>query len=326
MPTQSGKNRPRIVVLDGHTLNPGDLSWNDLEELGQVSIYDRSEPAEVYERAREADIVLSNKVVLDADTIAALPQLACICVTASGYNNIDVEAARQSGILVCNAVGYGSESVAQHVFALLLELTNHVALHDRSVREGVWSRQPDFSYHLRPMIELAGKTMGIYGYGRIGRQVAGIAQAFGMQVLVNHHRPVRNAGSNIRFTDVDGLFAGSDVLSLHAPLTSDNAGLVDRQRLSLMKSTALLINTARGGLIDEEALLDALRNGRIAGAALDVLATEPPPADHPLFSLGNCLVTPHQAWATREARQRLLAITVDNIAAFLAGNPKNVVN
>ena len=321
----SEAHRPHIAVIDGHTLNPGDLSWSKLRALGQVALYEHSTEQEIVERCREAAIVLANKAVLDAEILEQLPKLQCICVTATG-NNIDVEAAARRGIPVCNAVGYGAASVAQHAFALLLELTNHIGLHSASVKRGDWSAQPHFSYHLRPLVELAGKVMGIYGFGNIGRQVGRIAHGFDMKVIAHHKHPERDARPWVRFVDLETLFRESDVLSLHAPLTDANAGLVNAARLATMKPGAFLVNTARGGLIDEAALQAALQNGPLAGAALDVLDTEPPAPDHPLFELDNCLLTPHQAWATREARERLLDISVENVQAFLKGKPQNVVN
>lgn len=317
--------RPHIVVLDGQTLNPGDLSWSRLHTLGQVDIYEHSKGKEIVERSKNADILLVNKVIIDKAVLEQLEQLKCICVTATGYNNIDVEAAAQQDIPVCNVVGYGSASVAQHVFALLLELTNHIGLHNKSVKRGDWSRQAHFSYHLKPMVELEGKTMGIYGFGNIGQRVARIAQGFGMEVISTHKHPERDAQPGVQFVDLEALFSISDVVTLHAPLTEENEGVVNRTLLQKMKSSAFLINTARGGLIVEEDLRNALESGQLAGAALDVLRQEPPPEDYHLFEVENCLITPHQAWATREARERLLEISIENVAAFLRGEPQNRV-
>lgn len=319
-------SKPNIVVLDGHTLNPGDLSWHALETLGRCFIYEYTPPRLIVERARPANILVVNKAQLSAEAIAAIPALKCICLTATGYNNVDTEAAAGRGIPVCNVVGYGSYSVAQHVFALLLALTNRVMEHNQSVRRGDWSDQPHFSYHLHPLTELAGKTMGIYGLGRIGRRSALIAQGFGMKVIARHKHPERDRMEGVSFVDLDTLFRESDVLTLHAPLTEKNRGVVNAENLAKMKSTAYLINTGRGPLIDEKALEQALRTGRIAGAGLDVMAQEPPPKDHPFYKLPNCILTPHNAWATREARQRLMDETVENIQAFLEGAPRNVVN
>ena len=322
----SSSQRPRIVVLDAHTLNPGDLSWSRLRSLGRVELYEQSEGKEIVDRSRDADILLVNKVVIDREAIEQLPKLQFICVTATGYNNVDEVAAAERNIPVSNAVGYSAESVAQHTFALLLELTNHVGLHNRSVKRSDWSKQTHFSYHLQPMVELAGKTMGIYGFGSIGQQVGAIANAFGMEVIAKHKHPERDARPWVRFVDIDTLFSKSDVVTLHAPLTEENAQFVDAERLKTMNREAFLINTARGGLINEADLKQALKEGVLAGAALDVLSEEPPPADHPLFEVENCLITPHQAWATKEARERLMDISVENVKAFLKGEPQNVVN
>ncbi len=316
----------KIVLLDAHTLNPGDLSYEPLEEFGTVVVYPETDPAEVVERLKGATVTLVNKQRLHAEAIEQLPDLKCIVVTATGYNNVDLAAATRRGIPVCNAVGYGSDSVAQHAMALLLELTNHVGLHADSVRDGKWSGQPHFSYHLKPIVELAGKTLGIYGFGNIGQRLARMAEGFGMHILATHKHPHRDARPGVTFVSLGTLFEESDAISLHAPLTGENAGLVNADLLGRMKPTAFLVNTARGGLIDEPALLAALREGKIAGAALDVLSVEPPPKNHPLLHAPNCLVTPHQAWASREARERLLQISVDNVRAFLEGHPQHVVN
>jgi glycerate dehydrogenase len=317
--------RPQIVILDGRTLNPGDLSWQALESLGEVSVHDYTPPGAIIERAAMADILLVNKTILDGTVLAKLPRLRCICVTASGYNNIDLEAAARQNIFVCNAVGYGTASVAQHVFALLLALTNRVQAHHDSVMQGRWGTGVDFCYTLAPIPELAGKTMGIYGFGRIGQQVAHLAQAFGMTILATHKHPERDARPGVRFVPLEELFAASDVISLHAPLGPDNHRIVNAKLLASMKPTAYLLNTGRGGLIDEAALRAALEAGQLAGAGLDVLATEPPREGSILFGAPNCLITPHLAWATREARQRLLDIAIENVRAFLEGKPVNVV-
>lgn len=325
MPDDLKPEQPQIAVLDGHTLNPGDLSWDPFRLLGTVSVYPRSKPSEIIQRASGADILLVNKVVLGGALLRQLPHLRCICVTATGYNNIDVAYAKSLGITVCNAVGYGAPSVAQHVFALLLECCNHVALHHQSVVRGEWSAQPDFSYTRKPLTELQGKTMGIFGLGRIGRKVAEIALAFGMRVIATSKKQAPDFPDGIQPMDIRGLFAESDVVSLHAPLTPETRGIINRELLHLLKEGTILINTARGELIVEDDLFDALQNGKPAMAALDVLSTEPPPGGHPLFSLPNCIITPHIAWASREARSRLLGITLENIRAFLNGSPQNVV-
>ncbi|MBL7794514.1 MAG: D-2-hydroxyacid dehydrogenase [Saprospiraceae bacterium] len=315
-------SKPRIVILDGFTLNPGDLQWDALEALGWVARFDFTSEQEVVTRASHADILIVNKTAIDAAIMAQLPDLRCICVTATGYNNIDVEMARQRGITVCNVSGYSSDAVAQHVFALILALSNRVYEHHLSVQQGDWSRCRDFSYSLSPIHELAGKTLGIYGFGRIGQAVARIGQAFGMQLLVTHRRPLENEAIQVSITE---LFSRGDYITLHAPLTAENQGLVNWELLQQMKPSAVLINTSRGALIVEADLRRALQQRSLAAAALDVLSQEPPPADHPLLGLPNCLITPHNAWASVEARRRLMDITVKNVAAFLAGSPQNVV-
>jgi glycerate dehydrogenase len=319
----------RIVVLDGYALNPGDLSWDDLRTLGDCVIYDRTPTTQVVERASDAEIVFTNKAVLDAPTLQALPMLRYIGVLATGYNIVDVRTARQRGVVVTNIPAYGTRSVAQHVFALLLELTQHVGHHANTVRDGRWSANPDWCYWDHPLIELEGLSFGIVGLGRIGQAVASLATAFGMNVMAYDHlgRQFPSAQAlGIRMVDLDTLFSQSDVLSLHCPLTSENKGLVNAQRLATMKASAFLINTSRGALVHEADLAAALNAGRIAGAGLDVLSVEPPTADNPLLTAQNCLITPHMAWATHSARARLMKIAVDNLRAFQAGESVNVVN
>jgi glycerate dehydrogenase len=317
-------SRPKIVVLDGHTLNPGDLSWDALKALGEVTLYERSSPAELFEHLKGAQATLTNKVPLDRDLLARLPELRYIGVTATGYNIVDIDAARARKITVTNVPAYGTDSVAQTVFALLLELTHRVGHHSQTVREGKWAGCPDFTYQNSPLVELAGLTLGIIGFGRIARKVAIIAEAFGMQVLVAKHRP--DFQSPYPLAEVDEVFARADVLTLHCPLTPATKGIVNAERLALMKPTAFLINTSRGPLIDEPALANALNNGNIAGAGLDVLSVEPPPLNHPLYQAKNCFITPHYAWATKAARQRLMNVSVKNLAAFLNGASTNVVS
>ncbi|MEZ4990624.1 MAG: D-2-hydroxyacid dehydrogenase [Saprospiraceae bacterium] len=318
-------SRPRIVVLDGYTLNPGDLSWDKLRSLGNTTIYDRSRPEEVVDRAKDAQIVIANKQKLSRETLAALPHLRCISVTATGYNNVDIEAAKERGIRVCNVTGYGTTAVAQHVFAMILNFLNQVAAHHQDVLAGGWSEKEDFAYTLSPITELEGKTLGIYGFGRIGQQVGHLGQAFGMEVIATHKHPQRDAKPWVRFVDLDELFRQSDFLSLHAPLTSENEGIVNKEHLAQMKPTAYIINTGRGGLINEPDLKAALESDQLAGAGLDVLSQEPPPRDHLLFGVKNCVITPHNAWASREARERLMEQTVENVAAFMKGQAVNVV-
>ena len=326
MPDIKNTNLPRIVALDGATLNPGDLSWEAVSEIGHFSVYERTTPADIVKRAYEADIILANKAVLDAAVISQLPNLKCICVTATGYNNIDLDAASARKIPVCNAIGYSTDAVAQHVFALILMMANQPERHSNSVNQGDWSAQPHFSYTLITIPELAGKVMGIYGFGRIGQKVAQIAQAFGMTVLSTHKHPERDAQEGVTFVPLADLFAQSDVISLHAPLSKSNEGIVNKDLLGRMKAKAYLINTGRGGLINEGDLREALLQNKLAGAALDVLSQEPPMAGHPLIGLPNCWITPHVAWASFEARQRLMEISIQNIKAFLSGSPQNVVN
>ena len=315
-----------IVVLDGYTLNPGDLSWGELEKLGDCTVHDRTPPEDLVDRACAAEIVLTNKVVLSRDIIARLPRLHYVGVLATGYDVVDVAAARERGIPVANVPTYGTASVAQMAFAHLLNLTQHVAHHARTVRDGRWTASPDFCYWDYPLVELAGLTMGIVGFGRIGQTTARLALAFGMQVLYHDVLAPDPSPEGCRRVDLDELFRESDVISLHCPLTPQTRALVNAERLSTMKPSAFLINTSRGPLIDEAALIDALNAGRIAGAGLDVLAAEPPDAGNPLYRAKNCFITPHIAWATRAARARLLDVAVRNVAAFLRGRPENVVN
>lgn len=315
----------KIVVLDGFTLNPGDLSWEIARTFGEVRIFDRTSRDEIDARIADAEIVLTNKVVLDRKSILAAGKLRYIGVTATGYNIVDIDAARERGIVVTNVPAYGTDSVTQHTFALLFELTSNVGLHAHSVRQGDWSRQQDFSYWKKPILELHGLTMGIVGLGKIGRAVAAIALALGMKVLAVHRHPERDRMDGVTFTDMDTCLRESDVVSLHCSLNDDNREFVNRALLSAMKSSAFLLNVSRGGLINEQDLADALQRGDIAGAGLDVLSTEPPPPSNPLLSAPNCIITPHQAWASQAARRRLMEASVENIAAFLRGNAVNEV-
>lgn len=319
----------KIVVLDGYAANPGDLDWSPLEALGEVEVFDRTPADKVLERCRDAEIVLTNKVPFDAERIQALPQLRYIGVTATGYNIIDLEAARKQGVIVTNVPAYSTASVAQMTFALLLELTQNVGHHSHLVRWGHWSEAPDFCFWDKPLIELAGLTMGLVGFGQIARAVAGIAAAFGMQVQVFTRSPEKYRHqpeySGIAFVDLEELLRTSDVVSLHCPLTPETDKLINAERLALMKPGAYLINTGRGQLIDEPALAEALKQKRLAGAGLDVLSVEPPPGSNPLLTAPNCFVTPHIAWATRAARQRLLDTVIANVRAFVEGSPQNVV-
>ena len=318
--------RPQLVVLDGYTMGQ-DVSWQALADLGRLTVYDRTPPELVLERSRGARVLFTNKTVLDAATIAALPELACILVLATGYNVVDVAEAARRGIPVCNVPGYSPPSVAQHVLSVVLEMFSHTSRHARAVAEGRWSAQPDFCFWDAPVVELSGKTFGVVGFGAIGSRVAELAHAFGMNVLANVPRPKPAPGYQpFAFAGLDELFARSDVVSLHCPLTGDNENMVDARLLSLMKPTARLVNTARGQLVDEAALAHALSSGQLGGAALDVVRVEPIRPDNPLLSAPNCLITPHVAWASLEARTRLMAGAAANLAAFLAGSPQNVVN
>lgn len=315
----------KIVVLDGYTLNPGDLSWSQLQALGDCTVHDRTPNDRILKQAEGAEVLLTNKAPVTRETIEALPRLKYIGVLATGFNIVDTEAARQRGIPVTNVPAYGTASVAQMTIALLLELTQHAAHHAQTVRQGRWSQCPDFCYWDYPLVELDGLTMGIVGYGRIGRATARLALAFGMSILAYKPHPPDPWPDEIRFTDLDTLFQQSDVVSLHCPLTPQTRHLVNESRLNRMKTTAFLLNTSRGPLIDEPALAQALNDGRLAGAAVDVLSEEPPKSGSPLMTARNCLITPHIAWATRAARQRLMQMAVENVKAFLEGKPKNVV-
>ncbi len=314
-----------IVVLDGFTLNPGDLDWRDLEALGSCKIFDRTSPAEFVERAATANILVTNKALISGEHIRNLPNLKCIVVSATGTNVVDLVVARERGIPVANVPAYSTASVAQATFSLLLELTNRAGHHAQNVRDGRWSKGPDWCYWDGALIELADLTFGVVGYGLIGRAVAGLAAAFGMKVLVHASTP-KSLPPGMRFVELETVFRESDVVSLHCPLTPQTKNLVNAQRLALMKPTAFLINTSRGPLIDELALAEALNAGRLAGAAMDVLSAEPPPENHPLLKAQNCIITPHIAWATYAARKRLMKAVVENVAGFLKGKPVNVVN
>jgi len=315
-----------IVILDGFTANPGDVSWAEIESLGRCTVHDRTAPADVVARARDADVVLTNKTPLSRETIESLPSLRYVGVLATGYNVVDIDAARDRGIPVCNVPEYSTPGVAQAVFALLLELTNHVGHHAEGVRAGRWSACADFCYWDTPLVELAGRALGVVGYGRIGRTVAAIGRAFGMEVIAARRSAAGAGDADVRMADLETVLRESDVVTLHCPLTPETRGLIDARRLATMKPTAFLINTARGPLVVEADLAAALDAGRLAGAGLDVLSVEPPPADNPLLGARNCIVTPHQAWATPDARRRLIAVTAENLRAFATGRPRNVVN
>lgn len=319
----------KIVVLDGYTLNPGDLDWAPIQSLGDLTVHDRTPSSEVIARAQGAEIVLTNKAIISQHAIAHLPVLSYIGVLATGYNVVDMTAATERGIVVTNIPGYSSNSATQLVFALVLELITHTSDHIRAVREGGWVSSPDWSFTVSPIRELAGKTLGIVGLGAIGKRVALVGHAFGMRVIAvgeSGEQPTQLPGFRVFRHPLDEVLAMSDVLTLHCPLTAETRHLMNAERLARMKRTAILINTARGPLVDEPALADALRNGVIAGAGLDVLSTEPPSAENPLLNAPRCAVTPHIAWASIEARSRLMQIAAENARAFLDGKPKNVVS
>lgn len=316
----------KIVILDGFTLNPGDLDWKEVEAFGEVEIYDRTPIEKVRARMQDAEVVLTNKTPIDRDSILHTPTLRYIGVLATGFNIVDIAAAKERKIIVSNVPAYGTHSVAQHTFALILELASHVGLHANSVHQGGWSAQPDFSYCLKPMTELYGKTLGIVGLGKIGQAVARIALAFGMNVISYHTHPDRDGMEGVTFVDLATCFKDADIVSLHCPQTNSNKGFVNKELLETMKPSSLLINVSRGPLIEEEDLAQALNNDIIRGAGLDVLSKEPPAKDNPLLQAKNCIVTPHVAWATLSARARLLKIAGENIRAYLKGKPQNVVS
>ena len=315
----------KSVVLDGYTTNPGDCSWDSIAKHGSLQVFDRTATDEIQQRAAGAEVVLTNKTQLTAEIIAGLPDLKLISVLATGVNVVDLDAARGQGITVCNVPGYSTPNVAQAVFALLLELTNQTALHAAEVRAGHWSSCPDFCFWRGELVELDGRTIGLIGYGAIGRAVAAVGRALGMNVLAVRRRKGLDHGDTT-FTDISTIFRESDVISLHCPLTPETEKLVDASRLAVMKPTAYLINTARGGVVHEHDLAEALNSEQIAGAGLDVLSVEPPPVTNPLLTAKNCLITPHIAWASRAARQRLIEATSENIQSFLNETPQNVVS
>jgi glycerate dehydrogenase len=316
----------RIVVLDGATVDPGDNPWHAVERLGPLEVHARTPRELVAERSRGAEVVLTNKTVLDAAAFDALPELRLVCVLATGVNVVDLDAARSRGVVVCNVPGYSVEAVPQHTFGLILEATNAVGEHAEAVRAGEWARAPDFSMWKRPLVELAGRTIGVVGHGLLGSKVGQIANAFGMNVLA-FSPSRRNAGpyDGFAWATIEEIFATADIVSLHCPLTSSNVRFVDAALLATMREGSLLVNTARGDLVDEAALARALDDGRPWMAALDVLSSEPPPADHPLAGHPRCIVTPHIAWASLAARRRLMQATAANMVAFADGRPQNVV-
>ncbi|MBQ7523197.1 MAG: D-2-hydroxyacid dehydrogenase [Oscillospiraceae bacterium] len=317
----------KIVILDGYAANPGDLSWDGLRQYGELTVYDRTKPEQIVPRIGAAEIVLTNKAIIDDAVMAQCPNLKLVSVLATGYNVVDLEAARKRGITVCNVPAYSTPDVAQMTFALLLEICQHVGLHSQAVHSGKWCSSRDFCFWDAPLLRLAGKTMGLVGFGSIGRQVAAIAQAFGMDVLVSSRTPHPEAESaHLRFCSTDEMLQKADVVTLHCPLTEQTKELIDADALAKMKDGAILINTARGGVIDEAAVAAALKSGKLSAFGADVVSVEPIRENNPLLGCENAVLTPHIAWATKEARTKLLAVSAANVGAFLAGKPQNVVN
>lgn len=317
----------KTVILDAYVANPGDLSWEALEKLGELQIYDKTKPADVVSRIGDADIIIVNKTVIDEAVLVACPSIKFITVLATGYNVVDTEAAAARGIPVSNVPAYSTDSVVQHVFALLLEICIHVGAHNKAVKDGEWSRSPYFSFWNYPLIELAGQTLGIVGYGSIGRSVAKVAMALGMKVVANRRNPKpEDSEDGVQMVTLDELYAVSDVITLHAPLNDSSKGMINRESIAQMKDGVIIINTARGPLIVEADLAEALDSGKVYAAGIDVTSEEPIPADNPLLTRDNCIITPHIAWAPLAARRRLLDITTANVKAFLDGKPQNQVN
>lgn len=318
----------KIVNLDGCTTNPGDLSWDGIKKYGDYTVYDRTSPKDIVIRAKGANALIINKTVITREILESLkPELEYIGLQSTGYNVVDCQAAKELGITVCNIPSYSTNAVAQLVFAFILEITNQVSVHSESVRNGDWCRCPDFCYWKTSLTELMGKTIGIIGFGSIGRKVAEIAEAFDMNVLAYSPRPKDKGGlKSIHFVDLDTLLKTSDIITCHCPLTPETTGLINKENISKMKKSAVFINTSRGPVVNEQALADALNNGEITAAGLDVLETEPAKAENPLLTAKNCYITPHIAWAAKETRARLLSILEDNLKSYIEGNPKNVVN
>lgn len=317
----------KIVVLDGFTLNPGDISWDALHALGELKVYDRTPADQIIERCEGATVVLTNKTPLTDETLKQLNKLQYIGVLATGYNVVNTAAAKAQSVIVCNAPNYSTASVVQTTFALLLELTHHMQRHSDAVASGKWSRSKDWCFWDYPLTELSGKTLGIIGFGNIGRSVAAVGAAFGMHVAcASRTKKDQTAIQNFRWVELTELLSNADVISIHCPLVPETKGLINRTTLSQMKQTAFLINTSRGPIVVDEDLAHALNNNVIAGAGLDVLSTEPPSPDNPLLKANNCIITPHIGWASKEARLRLMQITIDNLKAFMQGKPVNVVN
>ena len=318
----------KIVILDAYTSNPGDLSWSAFEEFGELTVYERTMPEEVLERCTGSEIIFTNKVILNSETIEQLPELKYIGVLATGTNVVNINFAKERGVCVTNIPGYSTDSVVQHILALMLHFSSQVSVHNDAVQKGDWVNSNDFSFTLGSLNELSGKTLGIIGLGTIGRKLARVADAMGMKIVASHQSSMDRLELpyEVEWLPVDEVFVLADFLSLNCPLTSETEKVANADRLKKMKSSAIVINTGRGQLVDEHALADALNNGTIAGAGLDVLSTEPPAGDNPLLSAKNCVITPHIAWASREARARLIAIAADNLSSFLSEVPQNVLN
>ena len=317
----------KIVVLDGYTLNPGDLTWEGLEKIGKLTVYDRTSKELIVDRIGDAEIIFTNKTPLTKEIFESCPTIKYVGVLATGYNVVDTDYAKAKGIAVTNIPTYGTAAVAQFAIALLLELCHNVGLHSQTVHAGEWSSSPDFCYWKSPLIELAGKTLGIIGFGRIGQSTAKIAQALGMKVVAYNEYKIKGIeNDSLRYVTLDELFAASDVISLHCPLFPSTQGIINKQNIEKMKDGVMLINTSRGPLVVEQDLADALKSGKVKGAAVDVVSTEPIKPDNVLLSAPNCIITPHIAWAPKESRERLMNIAVDNLDSFLKGNPVNVVS
>ena len=317
----------KIVVLDGYTLNPGDLNWDGIGRIGDLYVFDRTSEREIVERCKGAEVILTNKTPLKEHILEQLPKLKYIGVLATGYNVVDIDYAKSKGVIVTNVPGYGTASVVQMTFALLLELCQHVQRHSDTVFEGEWSASPDFCYWKYPLIELEGKTMGIIGFGNIGQKVAEVATAFGMNIIgLARHQSDQSGRKNFRWAELPELLSYSDVVSIHCPLFPETKDLINKKTLAMMKNSAFLLNTSRGPIVVEQDLAEALNTGVIAGAGIDVLSVEPPSESNPLFKAKNCLITPHIAWATKEARSRLMETVEKNLSSYLKGKPVNVVN
>lgn len=317
----------KIVVLDGYALNPGDLSWEKLERIGEVTVYDRTSTEDIVERIGDAEIIYTNKTHLTKEILEVIKNVRFIGVLATGYNVVDIDTAKEKGIVVSNIPTYGTQSVAQFTMALLLEICHHVGEHSQEVKKGAWGRSKDFCFWNHPLMELTGKNIGLIGMGRIGQETAKVAQAFGLKILAYDAHPKKELETDtFKFVELDELFENSDIISLHCPLFESTKGIINKNNIAKMKDGVVIINTSRGPLIDENDLAEALNSGKVGSAAVDVLSVEPARDDNPLMTAKNCLITPHIAWAPLEARERLLNLAIKNLTAFLSGSPQNVVN